>query len=91
MSNITATYSTGTNTTATINNNTTGPKNVSVTSPSVAQLQSNVNKLVGLSDVNASTLDDGAMIQYDDNSKKFVTRNEIKTESGNLILNGGTF
>ena len=64
MSNITATYSTGTNTTATINNNTTGPKNVSVTSPSVAQLQSNVNKFVGLSDVNASTLDDGAMIQY---------------------------
>ena len=91
MSIITATYSTGTNTTATINNNTTGPKNVSVTSPSVAQLQSNVNKFVGLSDVNASTLDDGAMIQYDDTSKKFVTRTEIKTESGNLILNGGTF
>ena len=91
MSNITATYSTGTNTTATINNNTTGPKNVSVTSPSVAQLQSKVNKFVGLSDVNASTLDDGAMIQYDDTSKKFVTRTEIKTESGNLILNGGTF
>ena len=91
MSNITATYSTGTNTTATINNNTTGPKNVSVTSPSVAQLQSNVNKFVGLSDVNASTLDDGAMIQYEDTSKKFVTRTEIKTESGNLILNGGTF
>ena len=91
MSNITATYSTGTNTTATINNNTTGPKNVSVTSPSVAQIRSNVNKFVGLSDVNASTLDDGAMIQYDDTSKKFVTRTEIKTESGNLILNGGTF
>jgi hypothetical protein len=91
MSNITATYSTGTNTTATINNNTTGPKNVSVTSPSVAQIRSDVNKFVGLSDVNASTLDDGAMIQYDDTSKKFVTRTEIKTESGNLILNGGTF
>ncbi len=89
--NITATYSTGTNTTATINNNTTGPKNVSVTSPSVAQIRSDVNKFVGLSDVNASTLDDGAMIQYDDTSKKFVTRTEIKTESGNLILNGGTF
>ena len=89
--NITATYSTGSNTTATINNNTTGPKNVSVTSPSVAQLQSNVNKFVGLSDVNASSLDDGAMIQYDDTSKKFITRTEIKTESGNLILNGGTF
>ena len=91
MSNITATYSTGTNTTATINNNTTGPKNVSVTSPSVAQIRSDVNKFVGLSDVNASTLDDTAMIQYDDTSKKFVTRTEIKTESGNLILNGGTF
>ena len=91
MSNITATYSTGTNTTATINNNTRGPKNVSVTSPSVAQIRSDVNKFVGLSDVNASTLDDGAMIQYDDTSKKFVTRTEIKTESGNLILNGGTF
>lgn len=91
MSNITATYSTGTNTTATINNNTTGPKNVSVTSPSVAQIRSDVNKFVGLSDVNASTLDDGAMIQYDDTSKKFITRTEIKTESGNLILNGGTF
>ena len=92
MSNdITATYSTGTNTTATINSNSTGPQNVTVTSPSVAQIQSNVNKFVGLSDVNASTLNDGAMIQYDDNSKKFVTRTEIKTESGNLILNGGTF
>ena len=92
MSNdITATYSTGTNTTATINSNSTGPQNVSVTSPSVAQIQSNVNKFVGLSDVNASTLNDGAMIQYDDNRKKFVTRTEIKTESGNLILNGGTF
>ena len=92
MSNdITATYSTGTNTTATINSNSTGPQNVSVTSPSVAQIQSNVNKVVGLSDVNASTLNDGAMIQYDDNTKKFVTRTDIKTESGNLILNGGTF
>ena len=92
MSNdITATYSTGTNTTATINSNSTGPQNVSVTSPSVAQIQSNVNKFVGLSDVNASTLDDGAMIQYDDTSKKFITRTEIKTESGNLILHGGTF
>ena len=92
MSNdITATYSTGTNTTATINSNSTGPQNVSVTSPSVAQIQSNVNKFVGLSDVNASTLDDGAMIQYDDTTKKFITRTEIKTESGNLILNSGTF
>ena len=89
--NITSTYTTGSNTTATINNNTTGPKNVSVTSPSVSQLQSNVNKLTGLTDVNSSTLDDGAMIQYDDQTKKFVTRTEIKTESGNLVLNGGTF
>ena len=92
MSNdITVTYSTGTNITLRLIVTQQGLQNVSVTSPSVAQIQSNVNKFVGLSDVNASTLDDGAMIQYDDTSKKFITRTEIKTESGNLILNGGTF
>ncbi|BCU97757.1 MAG: hypothetical protein CM15mV18_1430 [uncultured marine virus] len=32
-----------------------------------------------------------AMIQYDDTTKKFITNLKKKTESGNLILNGGTF
>ena len=91
MSNdITVTYSTGTNITITINSNSTG--RITYRSHRYLLLNlSNVNKFTGLSDVNASTLDDGAMIQYDDNTKKFVTRTEIKTESGNLILNGGTF
>ena len=71
--------------TATINNNTTGPRNVSVTVPSAS------TRLNALGDVNVTTLNDGAMLQYDDTSKKWTSRNDIKTESGNLILNGGTF
>ena len=91
VNDVEATYTTGNNTTAVVDNNTnnqTGPQNVSVTTPSITQIQSNVNKLTQLSDVNATTLLD---IQYDDTTKKFVTRNDIITESGNLILNGGTF
>ena len=71
--------------TATINNNTTGPKNVSVTVPSAS------TRLNALGDVNVTSLADGAMLQYDNNSKKWTSRNDIKTESGDLILNGGTF
>lgn len=71
--------------TATINNITTGPRNVSVTVPSAS------TRLNALGDVNVTTLNDGAMLQYDDTSKKWISRNDIKTESGNLILNGGTF
>lgn len=71
--------------TATINNTTSGPRNVSVTVPSAS------TRLNALGDVNVSTLNDGAMLQYDNTSKKWTSRNDIKTESGNLILNGGTF
>jgi len=70
---------------ATINNNTLGPRNVSVTVPAAA------TRLNALGDVNVSTLNDGAMLQYDNTSKRWTSRNDIKTESGNLILNGGTF
>ena len=73
--------------TATINNNTSGPRNVSVTVPSASAL----TRLNSLGDVNVSTLNDGAMLQYDNTSKKWTSRNDIITESGNLILNGGTF
>lgn len=71
--------------TATINNITTGPRNVSVTVPSAS------TRLNALGDVNVSSLADGAMLQYDNASKKWTSRNDIITESGNLILNGGTF
>lgn len=85
MTNITAKITT-TNLTANVNATTApGPKQVSVTTPSAT------TKLNNLEDVNASTLADGALLQYDDTTKKWTSRNEIKTESGNLILNGGTF
>ena len=85
MTNITAKVTTS-NVTANVNATTApGPKKVSVTTPSTT------TKLNTLSDVNVTSLDDGAILQYDDNTQKWTSRTEIKTESGNLILNGGTF
>ena len=62
-----------------------GPKQVSVTVPATT------TKLNRLQDVNVTSLSDGALLQYDDATKKWTSRNDILTESGNLILNGGTF
>lgn len=85
MANITAKVTTS-NVTANVNATTApGPKQVSVTTPSAT------TKLNTLSDVNTTSLNDGALLQYDNNTKKWTSRNEIKTESGDLILNGGTF
>mgnify|MGYP001437122990 CR=1 FL=1 len=85
MTNITAKITT-TNLTANVNATTApGPKQVSVTTPSAT------TKLNNLEDVNVGGLADGALLQYDDTTKKWTSRNELKTESGNLILNGGTF
>jgi len=44
-----------------------------------------------LSDVDASTLQDGALIQYDAGTDSFTTRNVIETETGELRLTGGIF
>jgi len=76
-----------TNITAKINATTAaGPKQVSVTVPA------STTKLNNLQDVNATSLADGALLQYDDSSKKWTTRNDIITDTGgDLILNGGTF
>lgn len=75
-----------TNIIAKINTTTSaGPKQVSVTVPSAT------TRLNGLSDVNVTSLNDGALLQYDNSSKKWISKNDIVTESGNLILNGGTF
>ena len=62
-----------------------GPKQVSVTVPATT------TKLNRLQDVNVTSLSDGALLQYDDATKKWTSRSDILTESGNLILNGGTF
>ena len=86
---ITATINTSSRT-ATINTSTsnTGPKQVSVTLPS-AQL---VNTLAALNDVDLSSLSDGALLQYESSTGKFVARTELATtEQGLLTFNGGVF
>jgi hypothetical protein len=48
-------------------------------------------KLVELADVDASSVQDGAMIQYNDVTEKFEITNRIETDTGEIRLNGGTF
>ena len=74
--------------TAKINSSTSaGPQKVSVTVPSVSSSLT----LAGLTDVNSTTLNDGALLQYDAGTSKFVTRTTIETTTGTLKFNGGTF
>ena len=73
---------------ANINSNTSaGPQQVSVQLPSAAAAQSFKN----LNDVNTSSLEDGALIQYDSATDKFITRTELSTTTGTLKFNGGNF
>lgn len=75
-------------TTAKINTSTSsGPQQVSVSIPAVGSS----NSLRSLTDVNASSLSDGALIQYDASSDKFITRNELETTTGTITFNGGAF
>ena len=77
---------------ANINSSTSsGPQQVSVQVPSTNVSITNVNRLRGLSDVDATSLTDGALIQYDASTDKFKTRNELDTTSGTLVFNGGNF
>ena len=48
-------------------------------------------KLTELADVDASSVNDGALIQYDGVTEKFVVTNRIETDTGEIRLNGGTF
>ena len=48
-------------------------------------------KLVELADVDASSVQDGALIQYDASTEKFEITNRIETDTGEIRLNGGTF
>jgi len=73
---------------ASINSSTSaGPKTVSVTLPSAAAAQT----LKNLSDVNVTSLEDGALIQYDSATDKFITKTTIETTTGTLKFNGGNF
>jgi len=74
--------------TAKINSNTSaGPQRVSVTVPSATAAQT----FKSLNDVNVTTLEDGALIQYDATSDKFITTTTISTDTGTLKLSGGNF
>ena len=68
-------------------NNSSGPQQVSVTIPSATAAQS----FKALNDVNVTTLEDGALIQYDATSDKFITKTTIETTTGTLKLSGGNF
>jgi phage baseplate assembly protein gpV len=74
--------------TAKINSNTSsGAQKVSVTVPSASAAQT----FKRLTDVNVTNLSDGALIQYDAATDKFVTRNELETTTGTITFNGGAF
>ena len=68
-------------------NNSAGPQQVSVSVPSVTATQT----FKALNDVNVTSLQDGALIQYDAASDKFTTRNELETTTGTITFNGGAF
>ena len=87
----TATINPNGGTTANINATTRGPQKVSVTTPTAQLNVDGVTRLRNMTDVNASTLSDGALIQYDATSDKFVTKTEISTETGTITFNGGSF
>ena len=73
---------------ARINSSTSaGPQRVSVTVPSATTAQT----FKQLNDVNVTTLEDGALIQYDASTDKFVTKTTIETDTGTLKFNGGNF
>ena len=77
---------------ANINSSTSaGPQQVSVQVPSTNLSVTNVNRLRSLTDVDSSTLTDGALLQYDGSADKFVTKNELDTTTGTLVFNGGNF
>jgi len=68
-----------------------GPQKVSVTLPSGQAVQNSSLSLKLLGDVDATDLNDGALLQYRASDGKFVTRNEISTTTGSLTFNGGSF
>ena len=79
--------------TAKINsNNSNRPQRVSVTVPAQQTALNNSDFLLrSLGDVDANNAQDGALLQYRASDGKFVTRTELNTDQGILILNAGAF
>ena len=92
MADITATVGKSNSTTANINVDTSsGPQTVSVSLPSAQAAQNTSLQLKLLGDVDTTSLNDGALLQYRASDGKFVSRNEISTTTGSLTFNGGSF
>ena len=78
--------------TAKINVNTSqGPQNVSVTLPSAQAAANSSLQLKLLGDVDTTSLEDGALLQYRASDSKFVARTEIVSTTGTLVFNCGSF
>ena len=54
---------------------------------------SSQNKIADALDVDTTTfgLNDGSLLQYRAATQKFVTRTELDTTTGTIVLNGGNF
>ena len=54
---------------------------------------SSENRIADAADVDTTSfgLNDGAVLQFRASTQKFVTRTELDTTTGNLVLNGGNF
>ena len=92
MADITATVGQSNSTTANINVSTAdGPQTVSVALPSAQAAQNRSLQLKLLGDVDTTSLNDGAILQYRSSDGKFVSTTEISTTTGTLTLNAGQF
>jgi hypothetical protein len=47
--------------------------------------------LTDLADINTIALADGSMLMYSESTSKWVAKNELEPDSGDLVLSGGNF
>ena len=52
---------------------------------------SSENVIKEASDIDVSSLSDGALLQFRASDQKFVARNQLDTSTGTLVFNGGNF
>ena len=52
---------------------------------------SSENRILVAADVDASSVADGALLQFRASDQKFVARNQLDTSTGTLVFNGGSF
>ena len=52
---------------------------------------SSENRILVAADVDATSVADGALLQFRASDQKFVARNQLDTSTGTLVFNGGSF